>query len=401
MSMLSSSEVPTESELVAELVTLRDEGLPRLRTLELPALAGAARVVTLDDTSPGHVVIENLLRRAVIRFGGGQFGDGAVALFGLDAGTRGLNSRERREIAADAFGRRFETFRRKQEPLLMTELAGQILGLCAEQRTRDTRAALERAESPEASAMPRVWLERFAAYYRIWTVVNALGADLTAYRSTLLDAAKPYDRVIGTAGADDPGYSQDEQAEGYATFALFHYAHFAWLLRQFVTLYGGQWLLSDADAESAVAEAVYRIWWHSPWNERDDSYLRTGVAETPDQEMHGFLERLRSTELGRTTEQAWFEWASTCECSWTVGAGSEVEYFPTSQHHPQISDECQLHNVVRACGDYLDLIDRDWTRLADWYHVDERERRGVSAEALYVDLPADTFRSGTRRPRAS
>ena len=90
---------------------------------------------------------------------------------------------------------------------------------------------------PVSSAMPAVWLERFAAYYRMWSSINGLGADLTAYRATMIEAVKHYDRLIGTDGPDDPGYSQDEQAEGYATFALYHYAHFAWLLRQFVTLY--------------------------------------------------------------------------------------------------------------------------------------------------------------------
>lgn len=362
-------DTPSEPELIEELTRLRDQGLPRLRTLGLPALSRAARIVTLDDASPAHVVVENLLRRAVTRFGGGQYGDATVALFGLEAGTRGLNSKQRREIAADAFDRRFETFRKNQEPLLIAELAGQVLGLCAEQRTRDTRTALERATSPQSSAMPQVWLERFAAYYRIWTSVSGLGADLTAHRATLLDAERPYDRLIGTDSPDDPGYSQDEQAEGYATFALYHYAHLAWQLRQFVALYGGQWLLSDSSAEHAVADAVHRIWSESPWNERDESFLRMLIADTPDQEMHGFIERLRSTELGRTTEQEWLEWADTCSCTWTLGADTDVEPFPISSWRDGISEKCRVHGLIQACGGYLVLIDQDWVRLADWYHV--------------------------------
>jgi len=54
-----------------------------------------------------HVVVEALPRRAAPRLGGGHYGESAVALLGLDVGTRGLNSKERREIAAEAFERRY------------------------------------------------------------------------------------------------------------------------------------------------------------------------------------------------------------------------------------------------------------------------------------------------------
>jgi hypothetical protein len=373
----------SEAELAVELRRVRDVGVPKLRDVTLPALTSAARAVSLDESSPDHVVVESLLRRAVARFGGGRFSEGAVALFGLDAGTRGLNSKERREIAAEAFERTYETFRKKHEHLLITEVATQILILCSEQHTRALRGSLERAGSPETSAMPPVWMERFAAYYRIWTPVSGLGHDLTAYRATMLEAGRPWDRLIGTQGPEDPGYSQDEQAEGYASFALYHYAHFDWHLRQFEALCGGQWLLSDAEAEQTVADAVYRIWWYTPWNERDRSYLRSLIADTPGQELHGFLERLRATDLGRTTEQEWHDWTGKCGCSWEPGTSSEHEYFPTARSHRGIVDSCELHKVVEACGDYLDLINQDWKRLADWYHLDEPTRRGVSPEELY------------------
>ena len=384
---------------MAELIQLRDVGLPRLRQSRLPALAAAGRVVTLDEKSADHVVIEAVLRRGVGRFGGGKYGDASVALFGLDAGTRGESSRVRREIAAECFGRKYETFRKHQEPLLYADLAAQIQVLCSEQITRQARASLETASGPVQSAMPAVWLERFRAYYNIWSSLNGLGADLTAYRLTLIQSLKHYDRLIGTLEPDDPGYSQDEQAEGYATFALYHYAHFAWLLRQFTILYGGQWLLSDAEAEQAVADAVYRVWWHTPWNERDESFLRSVTADTPDQELHGFIEALRSTELGRSKEEEWLAWATGCECTWPDGTDTEDSYFPTSEHHSTISPTCDVHNLIRACGDYLDLIDADWKRLADWYHVDDKGKRGISATELIARLPAETIRSQARLGR--
>ncbi len=381
---------PSEDTLITELTTVRDEGLPRLRHLDLSALTDAARIVTLDENSASHVVIEALLRRAVARFGGGRYGDAAVALFGLDVGTRGLNSKERREIAAEAFDRKYETFRKKHEPVLFEQLATQILILCSEQHTRQRRSALERATSPQATAMPQIWMDRFAAYYRIWSPVNGLGADLTAYRATLLETGNVWDRKFGTNAPDDPGYSKDEQAGGYASFALYHYAHFEWQLRQFETLFGGQWLLSDADAEQTVADAVYRIFWHTPWNERDQSYLRALIAEAPDRELHGFLQAVRATDLGSATEREWHDWTDSCHCTWQGGAKSGEAYFATAKHHEGISESCHLHKVVEACGDYLDLIDRDWKRLADWYHLTDQARRGVSAERLYKDLRSES-----------
>ena len=58
---------------------------------------------------------------------------------------------------------------------------------------------------------------------------------------------------------------------------------------------------------------MYDIWRHSPWNERDESYLGTIIADTLDQEMHGFIQQLRLTQLGRTTEREWIEWAGACQ----------------------------------------------------------------------------------------
>jgi hypothetical protein len=153
------------------------------------------------------VVIEALLRRATTRLAGGHYGDAAVALLGLDAGTRGLNPKARCEIAAQAFERTYETFRKNYEPLVFEQLATQILILCSEQQTRETRSGIERATSREETAMSHVWIDRFAAYYRIWSPVNGLGADLTAYRSTLLESDKVWDRRFGTDAPDDPGYS--------------------------------------------------------------------------------------------------------------------------------------------------------------------------------------------------
>jgi len=55
----------------------------------------------------------------------------------------------------------------------------------------------------------------------------------------------------------DPGYSQEEQAEGYASFALYHYALFEWELRQFVTECGGLWPLLERRSGSRRPGRLY------------------------------------------------------------------------------------------------------------------------------------------------
>jgi hypothetical protein len=42
-------------------------------------------------------------------------------------------------MAAEAFNRRYETFRKNYEPLVFEQLATQILILCSEQYTREAR----------------------------------------------------------------------------------------------------------------------------------------------------------------------------------------------------------------------------------------------------------------------
>lgn len=381
--MLIEDDRPSHSALGQDLRLLREKGLVRSEGLPLPALAAAARIITLDQTAPAHIVIETALRRAVERFGGGVYGESAAILYGLDQGTRAHNSRARRELAAAKLERSADTFRKRYEPTMVAEIATQLLTLCTEQHSRRSREQHDRRE-PAESAMAVEWLRRFEAYYRIWTPVSGLGNDLTAYRATLIEQHRPYDRRFGTREPDDEGYSQEEQAEGYARFALYHYSLFEWEVRQFVTRSGGLWLLSDPEAEQALSDAVNLIAFHSPWNERDQSYLRTLVAETPDQELHGFLERLGATELGRTTHEEWQEWVSTCNCEWQVTVAGD-KHLPTSSTHEGIAADCELHLMVSACGAYCDLVDADWRRIADWYRLDAEITRGVKTEPLYKD----------------
>jgi hypothetical protein len=397
--MLSHAELPSREALVEDLKLLREKGLLEIDDIDLPALVVTARYVMPPGPDDG-ALIESLLRRSVSRLGGGKYGDSAHALYGLDGDGRSLTSGVRRQNAADRLGVSIRTFLRKEDAML-NQIARQMLVLCSDQQQRDGRHRLAAAH-PVESGMAAQWIERFEAYYRLWTPIYAIGADLTAYRATLIEDPRPYDRRYGSDSPDDSGYSQDEQAEGYAKYALTHYAVFEWDLRRFIADYGGLWLLSEPDIETQVADATYRIKWHvNPFNERDQSFLRMVIDETPNQEMHGFLERLAATDVGRQTYQEWIDWCASCECNWTPGDSPDEDYFPTAKNQEGISEECQLHRVVEACGLYCHLVDQDWRKIADWYHLDAAALgKGVSAERIYADWRSTPSGARYRAPGA-
>jgi hypothetical protein len=231
-------------------------------------------------------------------------------------------------------------------------------------------------------------VERFDAYYRLWTPIYALGADLTAYRSTLLEADRPYDRRPGTLGAEDPGETQEGQAHGYARQALFDFAWVLWELKQFIVRYGGHWLLSSTESETAASDLVYRLSWHvTCFNHRDHSWLRVTAADGGC-ELHPFLTTLAGSDIGRATHDEWQNWVADCNCTWDLAAASPRadEYFPIRDHHDGIRETCQLHEVVLACATYCDVIDGEWLKIADWYHVVAKPGRGADGETLYQAL---------------
>lgn len=382
-------EPPDYQQLVAELGVLRKSGIVHLRDLELPALSQACRAAghAEPDGKVDAPLIEGLLRTAVEAHLGSRVGDAAAVLFGLEPGTRAESPTELRRSAAENWGVSLERFRREPQATVLAQIADTILGLVHTHHQRAAHLDLER-RLPPTSRLAFSWLERFEAYYRIWTPVSGLGGDLTAYRSTLIDPEPP----IPEAGSTDE-IDRDAQAAGYVAFALWQYSLFLARLGQFMIRHGGLWLLSDSRAEQDVADATYRIGWHSPNNERDDSYLRD-LCHRAGYELHPFLAQLAEEVIGRETLQEWQNWAKSCHCTWVQSDVVDAEHFPTHRHHPGIAERCQVHALITACGDYCALIDDDWQRIADWYHLPPQRLVPIDAGRMYNDLRVDTRHSG-------
>ncbi len=378
------ARLPDERALIDDLKTLRRRGITKLAELELPALRQVVRAagrVGLDEPI-GAYVIEAMLRDAVAHVGG-DHGDVAALLFGLEAGARSDRPSELRRASAGQLGVGVEQFRHVQEPALLGQITQLLLGEAHRYQLRLSRLR-EDVRTPVGSRLAVEWLSRFEAMYLIWTPVYGLGSDLTAYRSTLLEADRPWDDYVDPSHPED-AYSQERQAAGYITFAFFQYTKALLALRQFEVQFGGMWLLPEAQAETDLSDAIYRVVLASPHNERDDSYMRMLLNKVRGEELHGFLGRVATDAIAKETHDEWQQWAGDCRCTWTLGERHGREAFPIHRNHPGISEKCPMHTLIAACNDFCLILDDAWDQVADWYHdVPLPERRGVTAEEGYA-----------------
>lgn len=362
---------PSESALLADLERWRRHGALKLRQLRLPALSRAAMAAGLADsvrTAAEPALLKDLVRTALAPISGSQSGRCAVVLLGLDPNTFDLAPHLLREETADIYGVSLERFRREPQKQVLTVVASQILEMCHAHRARLERLAMEQRH-PADSRLAIKWLERFEAYFSMWTPAYGLGADLSAYRATLLDPHRPYDSPPGTEDPADRGYTQELQAEGYGRFALFHYAALAAAKQRWLVRYGGLWLLSSAQAEAEARDALDAIRLDTPINERDESRLRLWL-EAVGGELEHFFDGLSDGQLGWRLHREWQSWLSSCGCGWQAAAEApDVEYFPTGRYHSGIEPGCGVHRTVEACNRFCTIIEGEWIKVADWYQT--------------------------------
>lgn len=374
---------PTEAELIEDLKVLRRRGITKLAYLELPALHQAVRASARAeaDEAIGAFMVEAMLRDAVAEIGG-DLGEAAEILFGLTPGGRSDRPSELRKLAAETMHVVPDHFRRTHEIVILEQVV-QLL-LTEIYRHRLQLARLQRdVRTPVGSRLAVEWLHRFEAMYEIWTPITGVGNDLTAYRSTLLEEDRPWDRAPDPDDPDDEGYSQEIQAAGCATSAFFHFALVLAAERRFCTRFGGLWLLPDAQAETDIADAIHRIRLASPNNEVDDSLMRQLVANAGS-EMISLREATRQGDLLMTLHDEWQDWVSHCRCEWKPGERVGRKLFPSHRNHPNIDEQCDVHILIAACNDYCLTLDDAWDQIADWYRdVPKPKRVDVTAEEIY------------------
>lgn len=366
LDMADESWAPDFDTVVQELRTIRERGLANLRHIRpkaLTAVAQQAGLITSDDTAPA--AIEDVLRQAADIFGGGSDQDVAEFTFGLASGWRMRPASARRDQAAKTYGISPDSFRKEPERLVIEQMAEGVLAVAREAAMRQTRLAMEQRRHPADSRLAVQWVERFEAYYRIWTPVSGLAGDLRA--AIDLYRQEPSEHLPWDPDSAEP-FDPVDYAQTYMTSALCHYTRFKLELKRFNVRHGGLWLLSDADVEQKVADAVYRIGWHNNLLEEDDSWLRRNLGDARQEEDDHFVHLLASTTMGTAIHRKWQQLGRDCRCT-------DIEHGD--------GPECQVHSTIAACDDYMRFIDDDWMRIADWYRPESKPQRGIEAAELY------------------
>lgn len=368
MVMVGKRQAPSFEDVLRDIKAVRESGIGRLRGMPVPALRRACYIADMADANnaePAPVLM--LLRAAVDSLGGGTLQETAEYSLGLTDGTALWNSRLRREKAAALHGIVADTFRKKPEKDILSMVAEGVLSICHDAKFRQARLDMERQRHPADSRLAVQWVERFEAYYRIWTPVYALGANLEAALDTYQEEPLehlPWDSTSKKA------YSPEGQVRGYARSALYNYAQFLLEVKRFMSKHGGHWLLSDSETEQTVADTVYAIGWHNDLNDDDDSFLRRHLADARHEETEHFWQILISLPQGTRIHDQW-------QAMVEDGVGI------TNESGKKTS---QVWLTIEACQQYCDFIDADWMKIADWYRPGSTPRRGESGKTLYQGL---------------
>ncbi len=385
-------ELPDFADVVKDLKHVRERGIMKLGFLDLPALEAAVRASgrVECDRNVGPPEIESLIRDALVQFESGHFNDAPLVMFGLLDGTRGYPPPELRTQAADLAGVSRNRFRNSHELVIIDEVAKTILRHCHEHQLRMSALDMER-RLPTSSRLAVSWIERFEAYYAMWTPIFATAAAISAYRSTMVEEDRPWDREPTVEEPD--GYTQELQAEGYGSQALFFLAEYLAELQRFKTRFGGHWILSSKHADSDLADAAYLVHYRAPFSDRENSFLRKKYYEVA-----GILDDFREFEDTDPTftdlHETWQRFLLTCRCSWSDQQPVKRGHFHTSRTESGIDEDCQPHQIIKAANDYCTIVDYEWDQIADWYHIGEARRTGVDGAVLYEDLKRRTKQRG-------
>ncbi len=221
----------------------------------------------------------------------------------------------------------------EQERSLYVPLADFILEQLAVARARAAwRKVLE--AGPGAQETARFVTEQFTYYYRIFTPLAATGADIEAF---LIRQAR----------------DRSDQPRDLLLAALWHFAWWLAELEDFVRVRGGNWVAStpDAEAELVAHESQSRLL--LPVSEIETSLLRLSLARAERGEEVPFLAELRRTRRLQPLVNGLAKWTALCTCN---------------PRRPRLRT-CEPHQFVHATEAFAVAVEREWYRMAKWYHL--------------------------------
>lgn len=327
--------------------------MPTLTSLEIVR----AKAISSDPEDLAAAAI-GVLRDACIQIDGMQHG--AVAtLLAITPISGGTNITERRRQAAEILVISVDRVRKHHEAKLITRLADELI---IADRTFQVRRQ-QQNETPLASEsrLHVNWLERHEAYRRIWSPVSGLHSDLLVLLG-YLRTNRQAGTTLPETSTKSPVPWSDIADRGLSL--LWRRAQFSQAVDDFVADFGGLWLLSDPQQETKAAEAIYQLGNNGPFGEADDSWLRLQLASAERGELDSFIDLIYSEQLGKDLLEAFLRWADACHCS------LEEEATP--------KPSCSVHAWLTACQQYIELIDEDWDKVADWYRTGREGLEGSS-----------------------
>lgn len=326
--------IPDDAELFREVRSLVRPGATTASLQKCPTLLGLAVVgakAASDSAADRAAAASGVIAEAAVAVDGSKNGATAV-LLAVARGWRGSLVKDRRAKVAEMLDLTADHFREERERPLLLALSDRIFVMDAAHRLRHRH----RDRPPPESSLRVDWLAQHRAYRRIWTPVYAMRADLLVLLGYLRDGeteeADIIDRLVNLS---------------------WRYAQFLRELERFVEVEGGVWLLSDLDAEETVADALYGIGYHVPFGDADDSWLRLLLKQSAGEELEPFADQLMATgDRCKLLLDAWRGWARSCNL------------------RPDDDDpRCEVHAWLASATTFLDLIDEDWRKVADWYHA--------------------------------
>jgi hypothetical protein len=272
--------------------------------------------------------------------------------FALGEGGQLRRLEDRRATLARQLGIGVRTMQEREDRILST-VAYSIVELEQTTRLRQAHGRLERRQ-PVEGPLAVDWLGRFRHYYRMWTDLSGLRNDLGAFL------------------VRHQGFPDDDAVEVYGPSSLHYFTRFLAHLEQFISQEGGLWLFSSPDTEVAVSDAVYEIGFHPPADDLEQSWLRTELHAVAAEEKHPFIERLQSQPKGRAFLARWDDWLRSCAADPACKPNDPAE-------------RCDLHQVIGLCDFYLEVVEREWNVICDWYHLPPEKQAGESlpSEALF------------------
>lgn len=357
----------------------------------LSGLAIVAAKAPSPEPNDLAVAAANLVREACARVDDVHSGPTAI-LLGLAPGYRGRLLKDRRRDAAAALFVQTETLRKEREPGLLEAVADELYAMDSAFRLRH-RHRVEAERDPLDSRLRVDWLQQHRSYRRIWTPVSQVRNDLLVLIEYLADIRRE-GQVPRPEDAVDPGESPVDRSTwlnltdrcANLTFGL---ARFTGELLSFVEREGGLWLLADPDAETQAADAMFRLLYHLPFGEANNSWARSLLARTPSGELAELIALLETDPDWPMIRRVWLEWGweyveqedplsrSALEGALMADAPDDAPP-PAFQAVAPVAPNTECGRWLAASEEFLALIDDDWYRVADWY----RKTRGPMPEMV-------------------